>query len=38
VDVYLLAGGGLLVLTALTVGLQSMKAARVNPVESLRNE
>lgn len=38
VDVFLLAGGALMVLTALTVGLQSMKVARVNPVESLRSE
>ena len=38
VDVFLLAGGALMVLTALTVGLQSMKAARVNPVTTLRSE
>jgi hypothetical protein len=38
VDVFLLAGGVLMGLTALTVGLQSMKAATVNPVESLRVE
>jgi len=38
VDVFLLAGGVLMGLTALTVGLQSMKAATANPVESLRSE
>ncbi|HVU96517.1 MAG TPA: ABC transporter permease [Puia sp.] len=38
VDVFLLAGGVLMGLTSLTVGLQSMKAATVNPVESLRVE
>ncbi len=38
VDVFLLAGGALLIVTVLTVGLQSMKAAMVNPVKSLRNE
>ena len=37
-DVFLLAGGSLLVLTVLTVGLQSLKAAMVNPVRSLRSE
>lgn len=37
-DVFLLAGGALLTLTVLTVGLQSMKAAMANPVESLRSE
>jgi putative ABC transport system permease protein len=37
-DVFLLAGGALLVVTVLTVGLQSMKAAMVNPVRSLRTE
>jgi putative ABC transport system permease protein len=38
VDVFLLAGGALMVLTVLTVGLQSLKAATVNPVDSLRSE
>lgn len=37
-DVFLLAGAALLVLTVLTVGLQSLKAATANPIESLRNE
>ena len=37
-DVFLLAGGALLVVTALTVGIQSAKAALVNPVVSLRSE
>jgi len=37
-DVFLLAGAGLMVVTVLTVGLQSVKAAMVNPVESLRSE
>jgi putative ABC transport system permease protein len=38
VDVFLLAGGILMVITVLTVGLQSLRAALVNPVESLRSE
>jgi putative ABC transport system permease protein len=38
VDVFLLSGGVLMLVTVLTVGLQSMKAATVNPVESLRSE
>ena len=37
-DVFLLAGGALMALTVLTVGLQSTKAAMVNPVKSLRSE
>jgi len=37
-DVFLLAGAALLVLTVLTVGLQSLKAATANPVDSLRSE
>jgi putative ABC transport system permease protein len=37
-DVFLLAGGALVFVTVLTVGLQSMKAATVNPVRSLRAE
>jgi putative ABC transport system permease protein len=37
-DVFLLSGGALLFVTVLTVGLQSMKAAMVNPVRSLRAE
>jgi len=35
---FLLAGGALMLLTVLTVGLQSLKAATANPVESLRSE
>lgn len=38
IDVFLLAGGALLVFTALTVGIHSLRAARTNPVTSLRNE
>jgi len=38
VDVFLLAGGALLTLTVLTVGLQSMRAAIAKPAESLRSE
>jgi ABC-type antimicrobial peptide transport system permease subunit len=38
VDVFLLAGGILMVITVLTVGLQSLRSALVNPVESLRSE
>jgi putative ABC transport system permease protein len=38
VDVFLLAGRVLMLITVLTVGLQSLKAALVNPVESLHNE
>jgi putative ABC transport system permease protein len=37
-DVFLLAGGALLLVTALTVGAQSLKAALVNPIKSLRTE
>ncbi len=37
-DVFLLAGGALVLLTALIVGAQSVKAAMVNPVDSLRSE
>ena len=37
-DVFLLAGGFLLVVTLLTVGVQSLRAALVNPVRSLRSE
>jgi hypothetical protein len=37
-DVFLLSGGALLFVTVLMVGLQSMKAAMVNPVRSLRTE
>jgi putative ABC transport system permease protein len=36
--VFLLAGGALLVVTVLTVGIQSLRAALVNPVKSLRTE
>lgn len=38
VDVLLLAGGALLTVTVLTVGVQSLKAALVNPIRSLRAE
>jgi succinate dehydrogenase hydrophobic anchor subunit len=38
VDVFLLAGGASLMVTALTVGAQSLKAALVNPIKSLRTE
>jgi putative ABC transport system permease protein len=37
-DVFLMAGGALLMVTVLTVGAQSLKAALVNPVRSLRVE
>ncbi|PWT72236.1 MAG: hypothetical protein C5B59_16145 [Bacteroidetes bacterium] len=37
-DIFLLAGGALLVVTVLTVGIQSLRAALVNPVKSLRTE
>ncbi len=35
-DVFLLAGGALLLVTVLTVGAQALKAALVNPIKSLR--
>ncbi len=35
-DVFLLAGGAMLLVTVLTVGAQSLKAALVNPIKSLR--
>lgn len=38
VEVFLLAGGVLLVVTVLTVGVQALRAALVNPVKSLRSE
>jgi putative ABC transport system permease protein len=38
VEVFLLAGGALLVVTVLTVGVQALRAALMNPVKSLRNE
>lgn len=37
-DIFLLAGGALLLVTLLTVGAQSLKAALANPVKSLRTE
>ncbi len=37
-DIFVLAGGVLLVVTVLTVGIQSLRAALVNPVRSLRSE
>jgi succinate dehydrogenase hydrophobic anchor subunit len=37
-DVFLLAGGALLLVTVLTVGAQSLRAALVNPIKSLRTE
>jgi hypothetical protein len=36
--VFLLAGGASLMVTVLTVGAQSLKAALVNPIKSLRTE
>jgi putative ABC transport system permease protein len=38
VGVFLLAGGALLVVTAITVGAQALRAALANPVKSLRTE
>jgi putative ABC transport system permease protein len=38
VEVFLLAGGALLVVTVLTVGVQALRAALMNPVKSLRVE
>jgi putative ABC transport system permease protein len=38
VNVFLLAGSILLVVTVLTVGVQSLKAALDNPMRSLRTE
>ena len=38
VGVFLLAGGLALLIAVLTVGYQSVKAARANPVDSLRSE
>lgn len=37
-DVFLLAGGALLLVTLLTVGAQSLKAALANPIKALRSE
>lgn len=37
-DVFLLAGGTLLLVTLLTVAAQSLKAALVSPIKSLRTE
>jgi putative ABC transport system permease protein len=37
-DVFLLAGGALLLVTILTVGAQSLKAALANPIKSLHTE
>jgi len=37
-DVFIIAGAALMLLTILTVGLQSLKAASANPVDSLRTE
>lgn len=36
--VFVLAGAGSLIVAAVTVGMQSLKAAMANPVESLRSE
>jgi putative ABC transport system permease protein len=36
--IFAMAGGGALVVALLTVGYQAVKAARANPVESLRSE
>jgi putative ABC transport system permease protein len=38
IDLFLLAGGALMMLTMLTVGLQSIKAASARPVDSLHRE
>ena len=38
VEVFLLAGGALLLVTVVTVGVQALRAAVVNPVKSLRVE
>lgn len=38
VDIFLIAGAAILFITLLTVSLQSVKAAIVNPVKSLRTE
>jgi putative ABC transport system permease protein len=38
VEVFLLAGGALLLVTLLTVGVQALRAALMNPVKSLRSE
>lgn len=38
VEVFLLAGGALLLVTVLTVGVQALRAALMNPVRSLRVE
>ena len=38
VDVFLFAGGSILLMTLLSVSFQSIRAAIVNPVESLRRE
>ncbi|GHE23620.1 ABC transporter permease [Sphingobacterium griseoflavum] len=37
-DIFMLAGLGALFISAITVSYQSIKAARANPVDSLRNE
>ncbi|KGE15450.1 ABC transporter permease [Sphingobacterium deserti] len=37
-NIFLLAGGGALLISAVTVSYQSIKAARANPVDSLRDE
>ena len=36
--VFLVSGAGVLILTLLTISFQSIRAARANPVDSLRNE
>ena len=38
IDIFLIAGGAILFITLLTVGFQSIKAALVNPIKSLRTE
>ncbi len=38
IDVFLVAGASIILITLLTISFQSMKAAIANPVKSLRTE
>jgi putative ABC transport system permease protein len=38
ITIFIIAGGSILVITLLTISLQSIKAALINPVKSLRSE